>query len=635
MRIFLTSLLTCCLALSGVTQEPNVEPRKLDFDIVPSDAMIAITIRDLSDLKRKMISLSKQTDGQFASFLTIGATMGPSVIRDYLGLGESLDESGSAAIVGFGAEDSFAIIMPITSIADVAKAMSVSKEDLAAGKLVKSTKSDRRVFENWISVKGQHLVMGHQDAVAKTLQAGGLSKHIHQETQSVFANDDLFVTFNVAKMRELIQAGKMQESRQVFSLVPFEIVGLANEGELDRISAGLRIEDGFDGTFTFDFEGEESRKVLTKLQNQSRKCNLNGLPAGQIVVATSRSSGPESGELFRNAAEYFTSDLGNLMGIRKMIGPQHVAGLMGILDEGVKRIHVSRAALFQNEDAEQSGAFCVISILDADNAKDFIREIRELVPVVNASLHPDRDLDDQIDQAAIIKMVSFLSHQNRRARDFMTVKLRLVGRHALSALREAAKSDDAQVRSRAEQLIRDIESDLSTQREEFLSGRITSGLQPNFGYIADFEKRDGRTVDAIRLDIEGQDETIAPQLRTLLGPDWNKIRLTRVNDQVVVMLGSKSSLFDNTIENLSSGSLGVEAENHYTEFRRQLPGTLMSELHFSMAAAMDLAGRSKAKDDKPADDAATSMGVSITPQQFRFDFLIPMAEFNALKKVWE
>jgi len=205
----------------------------------------------------------------------------------------------------------------------------------------------------------------------------------------------------------------------------------------------------------------------------------------------------------------------------------------------------------------------------------------------------------------------------------------------LSALREAAKSDDAQVRSRAEQLIREIESDLSTQREEFLSGRITSGLQPNFGYIADFEKRDGRTVDAIRLDIEGQDETIAPQLRTLLGPDWNKIRLTSVNNQVVVMLGSKSSLLDNTIENLSSGALGVEAEHHYTEFRRQLPGTLMSEFHFSMAAAMDLAGKSKAKDDKPADNVATSMGVSITPQQFRLDFSIPMAEFNALKKAWE
>ncbi len=409
MRILLTSLLTFYLALSGVTQEPNVEPRKLDFDIVPSDAMIAVTIRDLSDLKRKMISLSKQTDGQFASLLTVGATMGPSLIRDYLGLGQSLDESGSAAIVGFGVEDSFAIIMPITSIADVAKALGVNKEDLVAGKLVKSTKSDRRVFENWISVKGQHLVMGHQDAVAKTLQAGGLSKNIHPETQAIFADDDLFVTLDVAKMRELIQAGERQQNRRVFSLVPDEIVGLANEGELDRVSAGLRIANGFDGTFTFDFEGEESRKVLTKLQNQSKKCNLNGLPAGQIVVATSRSSGPESGELFRDAAEYFTSDLGNLLGIRKMIGPQHVAGLMGILDEGVQRVHVSRAALYQNEDAEQSGAFCLISILDADNAKEFIGEIRELVPVVNTSLHPDRDLDDQIDQAAIIKMVADLT----------------------------------------------------------------------------------------------------------------------------------------------------------------------------------------------------------------------------------
>lgn len=631
MRIYLAFLLTFFVALSGVTQEPNVKPRTLEFDVVPSDAVIAITIRDLSDLKRRIIALSKQTDAQLASMLTIGASMGPSIIRDHLGFGQSLDESGSAAFVGFGAENAFALIMPITSTADAANAFNVNQQDLAAGKLIRNPKHDWIGADVWLGAKGKYLVMGHQDAVAKTLKAGGLSKRLDKETQAIFAADDLFVTLDFAKIRELVEAGEIQPNR-VSRLLPIDL-GLAIEGEHNRACFGLSVEHGFDGTFLLDFEGAESRKVLTKLQNQSNKSNLNGLPTGRIIVAISRSSGPESGELIREAAE--SSDLGYLTGIRGLIAPLHVAGLTGILDDGLSRIPISRAALYRNEDAERSGAFCMISILDADDAKEFIKEIRELVPIFNASLYPDRDLDDQINEQAIAKMVSFLAHENRRARDFMTAKLRLVGRHALSPLREAAKSDDPQVRSRAEQLIRDIESDLSTERAKFLSGRITSGLQPNFGYIADFERRDGQVVDAIRMDLTEQDQTVTPKLRTLLGPDWNKVRLTIVNDQLVVMLGSNTSMLDETIKNLRSGSLGVEAEHHYSEFRRQLPGELMSELHFSMADAVALTGKSNANDDAPADNGTTSMGLSVSPQQVRFDFFIPVAELNALKKLWD
>ena len=61
----------------------------------------------------------------------------------------------------------------------------------------------------------------------------------------------------------------------------------------------------------------------------------------------------------------------------------------------------------------------------------------------------------------------------------------------------------------------------------------------------------------------------------------------------------------------------------------------MSELHFSMADAVSLLGKLNSNHNDPADSDTTSMGLSVSPQQVRFDYFIPVTEFNALKRLWD
>lgn len=639
MKYSLVIVLLVVLAVPGRAQEAAADPEPFDLGVIPSGVVAGLAIRDLSDLKRKVAGLAKQTEGQFSSMLTLGASFAPTIFRDYLGLSDSLDESGSAAVVSFAAEDSFALILPITNLSDAARAFEVSRDALEAGKLVKSDKHAKLGSEIWMTAKGSHIVMGTQAAVAQTLKTGRLSDVLEPDTQSVFAEDDLFLTFDFAKMRELIEERQINPGRGITALVPNALVGFVNEGELDRVSMGFKIQDGLDGTFLFDFDGPESKNMLTKLQNQTRKSTLTGLPVGTVVFATSRSTGPESGDVIGDLADYFTPVMGQFLGLKSMVAPQHVAGLMSVFKEGAYRVPGARAAIYQNDPADRRGAFCMISILDTDDGDAFVDEIAELIPIVNLSLSPHEDPKDRIDEAAIAKMVSFLSHESTRAREFMSAKLRLLGPRALASLRQAAQSDDATTRGRAEKLVQQIESDLAEQRAAFLAGRVADQLQPRFGYLPDFETVSDQSVDAIQVDLNETEPKVSEQLRYLLGPNWNRIRLCRIENQVVIMLGSHETLFGEAITNVVDGAAGMESLDHYSSFREQMPGELMGELHISMAAA---AAGSFAVSTKPTNavdaqwfgEKRTSMGLSISPQQIRFDFRLPVEELHVLTKTW-
>ncbi|MGB7347139.1 MAG: hypothetical protein WBD20_23150 [Pirellulaceae bacterium] len=650
MRLFVTLLLVLSLAAPGSGQEakplpindgppqnpPHAGPREWDYDLFPKDAIGVFAIRDVSDLKRKAIVFSKQTKSNTAQLIGFGANMATSVFQRSFGLKESFDETGTVAVAILGAHDSPAFILPITNVAAVAQAFNLDEKEVKAGKLLRTKAIDWVARESWLGVKGNHVVLGKQTPVARAIHSAGLSQKFTKENQAIFAQDDLFATFDLVRMNELVEAGEIQR-RDVFMVLPDDIIDLVDSAGLQRVSLGLSIESGFDATLLFDFDSEESRQVLTKLLNQTQQSNLRGLPVGKVVAATARSGGPESGEVIRQAANHFSSNAIGFWSIGDYVAPQHVAGLIGILDEGIKRVSLSRAAIYRNEDADQNGAFSLIAILDTDDTDAFMKDIRELVPIVNASLFPDRELDDEIDDAAIDKMVSFLSHDNPRAREFMVAKLRLLGPHALKALGKATKSDDENLRERAKQIIQQIESDLADQRIEFITGRLADQLQPEFGYVVDLETRDGQVVDAIHINLKGADEKTTGQMQAMMGPDWNKMRLSTVGDQVVVMLGSETALFDKTIDNLKSGSAGLEAEEHYANFRKQMPGELMAELHFSAAAVRVWKDKELAEqlefdqEDEPQGDSVTSLGLSISPQQIQLDVTIPVQEFDA----WE
>ena len=631
-RLLLSLLLPLCVVTTSSSQEPAIHPpgaaKEFDFDVIPGDAMMGLAIRDLSDLKRKMIRFSEHANDPYSNMLSSVANLGPTIFRGWLGMKDSIDETGAAAVVSFGGGRTYAFVLPITDIPAAAKAYGKRETDLASGRLTKTNIA----FGSQLSLGAtkNHVVIGNQDAVAQTLKAKGLSTVIRADTAALLANHDLLLTFNSRLFRERKENNELEMS-DWWEIFP-GILDLTNEGELDRTCIGLQIGNGIASTLVFDFDGDESRKALTKLQNRSHKSNLNGLPLGDVVFATARSSGPESGDLIRNTLDYLTN-MRFVLGYQNSVAPQQAAGLLSILDQGIQRAEVSRAALYRNDPAKRHGDFCLIGILDTDDGDDFIQEIRKLVPIVNASLYPENELPEEINQQAIDNMVSFLSHENSRAREFMMTKLRLLGRRALPALREAAESDNPIVKGRAAHMIELIDSDLTKDRTSFLSNKLTNQLQPDFGYLVDYEHRGGQPIDALQLTLQNESEQITQKLNAMLGPNWNKLRIANVNDQIVFLLGSNLDLFDETLENLRDGLPGIQEEKYYADFQKNSPGELMSEIHICLGTVVQLSGKKQDDANQLPTNTPTSIGVSVSPQQVRVDVVVPVSEFNAASQL--
>ena len=618
--------------LSEIETE-NVKPRPFDFRVIPKNSVGSISFRDLSELKQKFLALSKQSDGNVSAILSIVATSGEYLFRDYLGLGVSFRPRGSAVIAGFGKEQAVSLTLPVTDAADVSTAFEVDKEKLASGNLFKY---EPMAFgrERWMGLKsdptGSYLVVGPQRAVVKTQHSKGLQTELSKVAQDAFRHDDLLLTLNVAKAQAELEKGEGREVRDFMGPFFASFASLYDEHEIQRISLGLGFEQALIGKLMMEFDGDVSKGNLQRLQNNDRPCDLSGLPTGRLLFATSRSTGPESAELIRKGASLVAQELARAPDLKgsDVLSPHHFAGLIGISEHGLAHVPVSRAAVYQTATPERDGGFCLIMILDTDDGDVFMKELREFLPALNIAVDPSRKLDESLNAETIQRMVTKLGHPNERVRVLMATKLRLVGRHALRPLRAATYSEDADYREAAKKLIHDITFDMTSEQKEFLASDAVSQFKPDFRYAADFEHRAGKAVDVVQLQLKKNEEALIPQLRTALGPDWNKVRISQVNDQIVVMLGSSTDLFDQAVRNTVGGLPGIEGEEQFKRFRAEAPKQMMAEAHLSQRRAIRL---NRGEDAAPevGDKVVSSVGLSVWPQRVEVDFLVPPEEIHS------
>ena len=627
--LLVLAILGCVVSDDAIAQE--AKPITIDFESLPSDAVVVGAIRDQIELRAKVKAWLKRTDARQSMIL---GSIANAVVPDVVGLPNGLHSSGSFGVALYDAEGSFAIIThPYKSLDQTAKAYDVSPDQLASGKLMRADVATWLSDSFWCGLRNKNLVVGMKDSAARAMHAGTLSSQLDPKTAKSFSDDDLFLTFNLSSVRELLDQGEAPRKHPVLQLVPTDLVRAAASSGLIRTCCGLRIDDGLEFTLAFDFRGDEPEAVLAAIASKAQRSDLNGLPVGDLMFATAQSVGSENFNLLRTALPNIAPDFFGITldGANNIASPQHLAGLKGLFNEGIQHVQRSRLALYRNEKVEEDGDFSLILILDTDDGAGFVREIRETIPVVDVALNTANE-NSNVDEKQIRKMVSFLSHDNVRAREFMVTKLRLLGRRALSELGKAAKSSDETVKMRAQKLIVQIKSDLGGEQAKFLSGKLIKQLKPTLSYQPNSERRSGCPVDIVHLELQEADQQVAGQANTFLGPDWNRIRVARINDQVVVMLGSGTDLFDQALKNLIAGKPGLESQEQFKRFRQNAPGGLLAELHVSMAQAKWLSG--PREDTWPGGNAKTSLGLSVSPKQLRLDFLVPFEEVDSAVDWW-
>jgi len=269
------------------------------LDLIPTDAGVAVAIRNLNQLKKK--------GDKFIADTGIKTFLRPSQAFEWvyqqLGLQAGIDQDSSAAIVlaspakmgvkpGLqNLEQLLVFVVPFTDRDTIAKNFGFAKGELKPEKM--ATAGNTKVGK-FCYARGKHLFFGNNEkAVSSVVKGKALSRDLDAGRRKSLSQADILIQFSppawgddwksvlkdleagFEKTAEKEEQAVIREFIQTLALVRFGV-------------AAVRIDDGLGISLlnVFPRKGNEAaRKFLASLGSGSGGSRLTALPQGRIVAA--------------------------------------------------------------------------------------------------------------------------------------------------------------------------------------------------------------------------------------------------------------------------------------------------------------------------------------------------------------
>jgi hypothetical protein len=392
--------------------------------------------------------------------------------------------------------------------------------------------------------------------------------------------------------------------------------------EARELLAGFRVNEGIglDLSIMFDPKGAHSQAALKALSGGGRTSNLAGLPDSDRLVAAFAAIGLERGDM--HLARVLASDLWQelLRGTSPLLATDAdlVRRLFGDL---YSRLRLGRAALYQTADPARFGQVSAILILEPANPGQFLTEIGHYARLGDVEQF---DPKGQASQTEIEKLVADLGAEEFETREAASTKLGLIGDAALVHLEKALKSDDPEVRRRADELRLAIVKGADLRKKELAEGLVKKAFRPTFTLQLNAEKRADVPIHLLGMKFDAKEAPYSAALKDFFGPEWNRLRVAVVNKQIVVLIGSDLALLDQAIQNVRDGKPGLEQSAVLAEFHKQAAPERRLELHMAVGRVRALISPAAdlPKDFKPS-AACSSAAVRTGTADIGLDVWVP------------
>lgn len=606
--------------------------------IIPSDAAVAIAIRDIGQFTQRGDKFIDRTQIKVGLRLSDAYRLAVSFLK----LNKGLNENGSAALFMMSTPRDLNLLVmsvPIGNVADVASNYSIPADELVDGRLIDRQSREGNKVDSWSRYAlrdGDHLLIGGD---AKSLESAhkspSLAESLPQADRETLAEDDLLFYARAEANREAWASGLANLDRQVAGLSADELIALqdlkAVLAETDYAAVGVRLEDGLGIHVLLQFDGERSRELLGRLRSDgAARASLAGLPRGPAMIAQATGRGGEESSAMARVLVHATLAQSPL-GPSPLLAARYRPLVVSLFGELWQRVQGSRMAVYENADPERLGLCSVITILDTENADQLLVDMSELARFANAANSAGEE--GGISAATIDSLIADLGHAEYRRRQLASTKLTFVGPPALTAVERAAKSPDAEIRLRATAIRDRIQWMLSEQRVEFVTGELLTRARPKFVYLPDQESRRGRAIDVVRIQIDGERSGLGSGLRHFLGPSWNEVRLATIDNRIVLLLGSDTELFEQAIDDVTKNRPGL-AEQQATALHSPLDIPYTAEFHGSAERLQAwLAGDGKPVGPNIA--AVTSVRLQVAPQRVQLRMFAPYADVRTVVQIFE
>ena len=639
MRNLICRSFFCWLLVSGLPFVPAVaednHPKSnatLDaLDAIPANATAAVAIRSISELTTRGDEFIDKTKVQ----VPVRLSMVVSLLWSFIDVNEGIDRNGNLALMVFSNQpdgSDLVLAVQIKDIGQLANSMRIPRD-----KLVPNPVLDRRDYPGnnnnvpFVAVRGSHLYVSLEREVMEfAMGAPPLSGFVSKEIKKTLGDDDI-----------LLYAAKSQFSSSPFKSVTETLADLfakdedaqtklACLDELNRAIIGIRLDEGVGVTAMFDFAGQQSRDLLSRVASDNTSATLDGLPAGQLLVAQSVSTrGDEMAQvtqsLFGLLLDRIVIESDDMLSSSRR---SKIANLFGLSWQSCEQ---TRVGLYENRDPAKDGWFSLVAILDAEEPEQFVQDMVDLAPFMHASGLTVAEAKETLGAAEIEGLVEDLGNKSFRRRRLAALKLNMVGTPALPSLKKAYESSDFEVRSRARSIVLEINRSLASERKSLLEKDLLARLKPQLAFVAKQETRAGRSVDFVRLGLRGNSDAIVTRLKRLLGSQWNTIRVAVVGNQVILLVGSDLSLFESALEIAQTPAAERKEIDRFAAFEQRAAVNRCGELHLSLARLEQLVDEKVDPLDRP-DKATTtsSFNVLVSPQRIRLDLFAPFEEVRVV-----
>ncbi|MEZ6114639.1 MAG: hypothetical protein R3C99_27050 [Pirellulaceae bacterium] len=285
--------------------------------IIPSDAAVAIAIRDIGQFTQRGDKFIDRTQIKVVFRLSDAYRMALT----FLNLNKGLDGNGSAAIFAMSTpRDVNMLVMsvPIANLADVASNYSIPVAELVPGRLIDRQGREGNKVNPWcrfVLLDGDHLLIGGDaNSLHSAYKSPSLAESLPQHDREVLAQDDLLFFARAEANREMWASGLANLDRQVEGLSADELTALqdlkAVLAETDYAAVGVGLEDGLSIDAILQFDGERSRELLSRLRSDgAARASLNGLPRGPAMIAQATGRGGEESSAMARAVTFDTGSI--------------------------------------------------------------------------------------------------------------------------------------------------------------------------------------------------------------------------------------------------------------------------------------------------------------------------------------
>lgn len=375
---------------------------------------------------------------------------------------------------------------------------------------------------------------------------------------------------------------------------------------MSNVVIGVRVhEDGIevDGDVYFDFrQRRRVQTVLRRFNPTGASSSLSRLPDGNVLFSHALQA---DGKATLPALNVMLTGVDIIHSWQpfdrlKVLSDVQQLKLMGLFGEVWRQIDGYQMAACQPSDPSQYGAVGIVAVLQTANPQQIIADIQELAGFIDgsrffvqepAATGTDGEKHDRLSlegRRRVERLVEQLGDEDYATRQSATVRLSLLGepvRPFVTPLAEQQADPPAAASLHARRVVSLLEAARKKSTSKPASPRVLSGSDMRFSFRTEDDAVSGRTLHIIemshRADTPAQTD-LHRQMQSLLGVEWNQLRLVPGEGRLLVLLGSDPRLRRRAIDSSESDAENLQTATAARVFGDPLNPGRGAEFHIDL-----------------------------------------------------